>query len=368
MTTRCAFMVAAGIAVGLGVVGCSRPENDVTLQGSGATFPAPIYKRWFLEYYKEHPEVRVNYTPIGSGAGIRQFTAGLVNFGASDAGMSDDEIKKLPPEFNGALILPMTAGVIVLAYDVPGVSVPIRLSREAYIKIFLREITNWNDVDIAKSNPGVQLPDLNITVVTRADSSGTSYAFSNHMAAVAKALKIEGMPKPRKSPEWKESIRGSGNDGVAALIQLTPGAIGYLEYGYAELAHLSMATLENHAGKFVAADPEGKAGRAALAGAKFPKDIEIAVEDQKLTLRNLQIKVPDPTNPEAYPIATYTWVLCRATYPADQAKVVNTLKAVFHFCLEDRQQETAAQLGYLRMPDEVVAEVRKAIDEIKVSP
>ena len=126
-----------------------------------------LYKRWFLEYHKQHPEVRVNYTPIGSGAGIRQFTSGYVLFGASDAGMSKGEIEKLPENYGGVYLLPMTAGVIVLSYNVPGLTEPIRLSREAYVRIFLREITNWNDDALAKTNPGIKLPDLDITVVTR---------------------------------------------------------------------------------------------------------------------------------------------------------------------------------------------------------
>jgi phosphate transport system substrate-binding protein len=351
-TPRLALFVPLA-ALALGATGCGGPEGDVTLQGSGATFPAPLYKRWYLEYYKQYPEVRVNYTPIGSGAGIRQFTSGLVVFGASDAGISKDEIAKLPEHYGGVLALPMTAGGIVLSYNVPGVSEPIRLSREAYVNIFLREITNWNDDAIAKSNPGVKLPDLNITLVTRADSSGTSYAFTNHMNAVAESLKVKWTPTVNKSPTWKESISAQGNDGVAALIQLTPGGIGYLEYGYADLAHMPMAALENRSGKYVLPDKEGKAGRKALEGAKLPPD--------------LQVKVPDPENAEAYPIVTYTWVLCRKKYPADKANEVEKMKDVLRFCLEDRQQDIAEQLGYLRLPKEVVEKVRAAIDDIKVA-
>jgi phosphate transport system substrate-binding protein len=333
-------------------LGCGGADDDVTLQGAGATFPAPIYKRWYLEYYKQHPDVRVNYTPIGSGAGIRQFTAGLVLFGASDAGISKDEAAKLPENYGGFLALPMTAGGIVLSYSVPGVTESLHFSREAYVKIFLREITNWSDDAIVKTNPGVKLPDKNITVVTRADSSGTSYAFSNHMNAVAESLNIKWEPGVSKSPKWKESISAQGNDGVAALIQLTPGSIGYLEYGYADLAHLPMAALENRSGIYILPDKEGKAGRKALEGAKIPED--------------LQIKAPDPVNAEAYPIVTYTWVLCRKQYPADQANSVEKIKDVLRFCLEDRQQETAELLGYLRLPKDVVEIVRAAVEKIDI--
>jgi phosphate transport system substrate-binding protein len=334
----------------LGLAGCG-DDNDITIQGSGATFPAPIYKRWFLEYYKQHPEVRVNYTPIGSGAGIRQFTAELVVFGASDAGISKDQQKKLPESFGGVAILPMTAGSIVLSYNVTGVEQPIRLSRDAYVKIFLNQITNWNDPAIAQTNPGVSLPDQPIIVVRRADSSGTSYAFTNHMSTVAKTLGLDWTPGVSTSPTWGESIAAQGNDGVAALIQLTPGAIGYLEFGYAELAKLPMATLENHEQKFIV--PGQESGRKALEGVTIPDD--------------LQIKVPDPSaNPDAYPIVTYTWVLCRKHY--ESAREAEAIKAVLRFCLEDRQQQTAEEIGYLRLPPDVAARVRAEVEKITAGP
>jgi phosphate transport system substrate-binding protein len=324
---------------------CGGSSQDITLQGSGATFPAPLYKRWFIQYYQEHPDVRVNYTAIGSGAGIRQFTSGLVSFGASDAGMTKKEIDKLPKDFGGVLLLPMTAGVIVLSYNVPGVAAPIRLSRSAYVRIFLRDIARWNDPAIAKDNPGLDLPDRPITVVTRADSSGTTYAFTTHMDAVAKALGVEWTPGVDKSVPWKESIAAQGNDGVAALIQLTPGAIGYVEYGYAKLASLPMAALENHAREFIAPDDAGKAGERALEGAPIPQD--------------LQIHVVDPPASGAYPIVTYTWVLCRRHYR--DPREAETLKALFTDCLDDRNQEVARQLGYVRMPAAVVERLRAEI-------
>jgi phosphate transport system substrate-binding protein len=342
------IMLVAFAVIVAGAWGCSAPADNVSLQGSGATFPAPVYKRWFLEYYRQNPNARVNYSPIGSGAGIRQFTSGLVAFGASDAGISKKEIAKLPPEYGGVIILPMTAGCIVLSYNLAGMSQPIRLSRKAYLKIFLREITNWSDGEIAKDNPGVQLPDRDITVVTRADSSGTTFAFTSHMDAVAKALAVEWAPGVDKSVHWKESIAAQGNDGVAALIQLTPGAIGYIEFGYANLAGLPMAALENQAHRFILPDKDGEAGGRALDGAIIPED--------------LQIKVPDPKAIDAYPIVTYTWVLCRKNYRTE--KEAETLKALLRFCLDDRQQEIAKQLGYLHMPGDVVARLRTELEKI----
>jgi phosphate transport system substrate-binding protein len=322
------------------------------MQGSGATFPAPLYKRWFLEYYQQNPKVRVNYSPIGSGAGVRQFTSGLVTFGASDAGISKKEIAKLPGEYGGVVALPMTAGCIVLSYNLAGFSQPVRLSRRTYVKIFLREITRWSDEEIATDNPGAKLPDRDITVVTRADSSGTTYAFTSHLDAVAKALGIEWTPGVDKAVHWKESIAAQGNDGVAALIQLTPGAIGYIEFGYAKLASLPMAALENRNRQFVVPDAEGKSGGRALEGADIPED--------------LQIKVPDPETNGAYPIVTYTWILARRHYQSESE--LRTLKALLRFCLDEHQQDIAMQLGYLRMPGEVLVRIRTELEKIGRTP
>jgi phosphate transport system substrate-binding protein len=346
--TRRQFLSAAAAVPCVGLAGCLSSGDDITLQGSGATFPAPLYKRWFLEYYRANPVVRVNYTPIGSGAGIRQFTTGLVTFGASDAGMSKKEIDKLPPDFDGVRLLPMTAGSIVLSYNLPGVEQTLRLSRQAYLGAFLRQITAWDDAEIARCNPGVRLPDTPITVVTRADSSGTTYAFTNHLGAVGKAIGNPWSPGVDKSVRWPESIAAQGNDGVAALIQLTPGALGYLEFGYAELAHLSSAAVENKSGRFITAGQES--GRKALEGAKVPPD--------------LQVKVPDPDNPEAYPIVTYTWLLCRGRYK--DAKEVETLKKVIVYGL-DEGQKVSADLGYIPLPPDIVAKVREKLDTIHVA-
>jgi phosphate transport system substrate-binding protein len=321
--------------------GCASPDG-VTLQGAGATFPAPLYKRWFLEYYQLHPDVRVNYQPIGSGAGIRQFTEGLVTFGASDAFMSAKEIDRVPKD-RGVILLPMTAGSIVLCYNLPDVSAELCLTRQAYSDIFLGRVTRWNDKAIAEANPGVYLPDMDITVVRRADSSGTTYNFTNTLSAVSPAWKEEkGTDKTIKDPI---GIAGKGNSGVAALIQQTPGAIGYLEYGYADLAHLPMARLQNKKGAFVRATPES--GRAALARISIPD--------------NLHVNVPDPEGEDAYPIVTCTWLLCARHY-AD-AKVAEELKKVVRFCLTDGQKYSG-ELGYIPLPDELRDRCLAAVEQI----
>jgi phosphate transport system substrate-binding protein len=315
-------------------------SDGVTIQASGATFPAPLYQRWFLEYYKQHPNVRVNYQPIGSGAGIRQFTEGLVNFAASDAAMSDDEIAKVSA---GVQLLPMTAGSIALCYNVPGAPDELRLSRQAYVDIFLGNITQWDDPAITRTNPGVSLPPLPITVVRRAEGSGTTYAFTNHLSAISDEWKRG--PGKGKSVVWPVGIGARGSDGVAALVKQTRGAIGYFELGYAELSRLPKAALENKAGTYMA--PTVKSGQAALVGAKIPDD--------------LRIWLPDPDGKNAYPIVTYTWILCYKTY--DDPKLAAELKQVLRYCLTDGQK-ISAELGYIPLPEEVAARVLKALDQI----
>ena len=360
-----------------GPLSCSANPDDVTVQGSGATFPAPIYKRWFLEYYRKHPEVRVNYTPIGSGAGIRQFSNGLVVFGASDAGMSAKEMESLKEEFgpNGAppagrvKLLPLTAGSIVLSYNLPGVTEPITLSRDAYLGIFLGEITEWNDAQIDKDNPNVKLPGTAIRVVTRADSSGTTDVFTNHLYAIGGGKKEKGEEVVKghwpatmvgKAPKWKDGmIAGQGNDGVAALIQMTPGGIGYLELGYAKLAKLSIAYLKNKSGKPVAASEE--TGLAAL-----ENGLAALEKARKPLPPDLQLKNYDPEGDDSYPIVTYTWVLCRAHYMKDKAHDAKAFKSVLAYCVSDEAQEIAGQLDYIPLPKKVRAAVLKAIDEITI--
>jgi phosphate transport system substrate-binding protein len=339
-----------GVTAALASSSCSG-ERVTDLQGSGATFPAPLYKRWFLEYYRAHPEVQTNYQAIGSGAGIRQFSEMLTDFGASDAAMSDKEIAAAleKPGFKdrkkGVLLLPMTAGSVVLAYNVDGVTGSLRLSHEAYSEIFRGAITRWNDPAIQKTNPDIKLPAQDITVIYRSDGSGTTFAFTNHLSAISPAFKKSvGVGK---SVEWPTGLGGRGNSGVTALVQQTPGAIGYLEYGYAELAGLPMAVLENRAGKFVAPGPES--GKAALAGVK-----EIPA--------NLRIFIPDPMGEEAYPIVTYTWMLCYRHY--EDARKAQAFKALLRYCLTDGQR-IAGELGYIPLPENVATRVLAAAETIE---
>jgi phosphate transport system substrate-binding protein len=313
--------------------------DQITLQGTGATFPAPLYQRWFNDYNKLHPDVQINYQALGSGAGVKQFTDGLVNFGASDAAMTDEEIAAVK---DGVVLLPMTAGSIVLGYSLPGVT-DLKLSRQAYVGIFLGKITKWNDPVIAQANGGKTLPDTPITVVTRSDGSGTTFVFTTHLAAISEEW-AKG-PGVGKSVSFPVGVAGKGNPGVTALIKQTPGAIGYIEYAYAAQTQTPTAALENKSGKFISADLTS--AQRALEGVTLPPD--------------LRGWLPDPTGAEAYPIVTYTWLLAYKKY-ADP-KVAQALKSVVLYGLTDGQK-VSTELGYIPLPPAVVQQVTKAVEQI----
>ncbi len=335
-----ALILSGWIGMMAAPIGYADDADKVTLQGTGATFPAPLYQRWFNEYNKLHPTVQINYQALGSGAGVKQFQDGLVNFGASDAAMTDEEIAAVK---NGVVLLPMTAGSIVLGYNLPAGPKELKLSREAYVGIFLGKITQWSDPAIAKANPGEKLPDTKITVVTRSDGSGTTFVFTSHLSAISEDWK-KG-PGAGKSVNFPVGVAGKGNPGVTALVKQTPGAIGYVEYGYAQQTSMPMALLENKSGKYVKADLES--AKNALSGVELPA--------------NLRAWLPDPEGADAYPIVTYTWLLCYKKY--DDPNISKTLKSVIEFGLT-QGQNYSAELGYVPLPPNVVTIVQKALGEI----
>ena len=288
--------------------------EGVRLKGSGASFPFPLYGLWFKEYGRRNPNIIIDYQAKGSGAGIKDFVNKTVDFAASDAAMTDEEIASVE---GGVQLLPMTAGSIVLAYNLPDGPKELKLSREAYTKIFLGQITKWNDPLIAQANPDAKLPNTGITVVRRADSSGTTFVFTQHLSAISEDWK--NGPGAGTTVNWPSSdkfIASPKNDGVAATIKQTPGAIGYIEYGFAELGKLPMASLENKAGKYV--KPSLESGQAALAGVDLPAD--------------LRAWLPDPSGEGAYPIVTYTWMVFYKKY--DDPKKAETLRNVVKYCLD----------------------------------
>jgi phosphate transport system substrate-binding protein len=313
----------------------------VTLLGTGASFPAPLYQRWFSEYNRIHPEVQINYQALGSGAGVKQFQQGLVDFAASDAAMTDQEIAATK---NGVVMLPVTAGTVVLAYNLPGGPGQLRLSRQAYTAIFLGKITHWDDPVIVRANPGQRLPHTAIVVITKSDASGTTFVFTSHLSAISAAWR-DG-PGAGTAVNFPVGVAAKGTLGVTALIKRTPGAIGYVEYGYAKQTDLPMAILENKSGRFVSADLTS--GTAALSSVALPAD--------------LRAWIPDPPGVDAYPIVTYTWVLCHRHYT--DPNVAAALKSVIHFSLIDGQTYSA-ELGYIPLPAEVIKAVTKALDQIE---
>jgi phosphate transport system substrate-binding protein len=319
----------------------SAVADVVQINGAGATFSAPLYQRWFQDYNKRHPEVQVNYQAIGSAAGIKQFTHGTIDFGASDAAMTDEQIARV---HNGAVLLPMTAGEIVLPYNLPGVP-QLRLSRNAYIGIFLGSIQNWNDAAIRSSNPGVTLPDLPITVVYRYDGSGTTFVFTQHLCAISPHFK-QRVIEEGTQVTWPVGIGGKGNEGVTSLIKQTQGAIGYVEYGYALENRLTMAALQNRSGTYV--KPSLDSGALTLSRIELPSD-----------LRGWAI---DPTGTDDYPITTFTWLLLYKSY-ADPAKVA-ALKNVLLYGLTEGQK-CAPELGYIPLPPSVTEKVKAAVETIR---
>ena len=310
------------------------------LSGAGATFPAPLYQRWAVEYNKLQPKVQVNYQAVGSGAGVKQFIQGTIDFGASDAAMSDEEIAKVK---QGAVMIPATAGSIVIAFSLPDVK-ELKLSRDAYVAIFLGKITKWNDPAIAKDNPGVKLPDLPINVAVRSDGSGTTFVFTKHLAAINKDFADE--VGSDKSVTWPVGAGGKGNEGVTALIKQTPGTVGYVEYGYAVNNGLSMASLQNKSGNFV--KPTDASGAATLANVTFPE--------------NLRVWPEDPSGAEDYPVATFTWLLLYKKY-SDAAKL-KALKDFVVYGLTDGQK-FSAELGYIPLPPAVVEKSKAALASIE---
>jgi phosphate transport system substrate-binding protein len=313
----------------------------VTLNGSGATFPAPLYMRWASDFKKSNPDLTVNYQGVGSGAGVKQFADGITDFGASDVAMSDAEIAKTG---ENVLMLPVTAGSIVLAYNLPGIPAGLKLSREALAGILLGKVKSWDDPLIAKGNPGVTMPPIPVTVVTRADGSGTTAVFTAHLSAISPefASQVGG----GKQVTWPVGVSGKGNDGVTALIKQTPGAIGYVEYGYAVNNALTMASLENKSGNFI--EPTIESGGATLSSVQLPA--------------NLRAFITDPEGANDYPIATFTWLLVKKNYP-DASKSA-AVKAFVNYGLTTGQQASPG-LGYITLPTPVVEKVRAALETVR---
>lgn len=335
---------AIAFTVSLCATSVSFAAESVRLTGSGASFPAPIYLTWFKDFSKNTPGVTVDYQSKGSGAGVQDFLNKTVDFAASDSAMSDADIAKVA---EGVQLLPMTAGEIVLAYNLPGNPKGVKLPRDVYSNIFLGKITKWNDPQIAAANPELKLPDLPITVVVRADSSGTTAVFTKHLSAINADFKKElGEGNTVNWPGSDKFIKSPKNDGVTATVRQTPGSIGYIEYGFAKLAKVDFAVLENKAGQYVV--PNAESGAEALAAVNMPE--------------NLVAWLPDPDGAKSYPITTYTWMIFRKDN-GNPAKA-KALRDMVEYSLTEGQK-IADSMGYIPLPQSVIDQVRKASANIQ---
>jgi len=313
--------------------------SPILVTGAGATFPYPLYSKWFAEYNKLYPDIRFNYQSIGSGGGIQQFTNGTVDFGASDAPMSDQEIAKV----SDVVHIPTVLGAVVVTYNAPVTG--LKLSAGLLADIYLGKVTKWSDPALAKVNPGIKFPDLPITVVRRSDGSGTTYVFTDYLGKVSPQWKSK--VGTGKSVSWPVGLGGKGNEGVTGLIKQTPGAIGYVELAYANQNKLPLTALENKSGAFVA--PTIESTSAAAAGVSMPADYRVSLTDAP--------------GAGAYPIASFTYLLVHkdAKDPVKGDAIVRFL----WWAVRDGQR-LAPPLDYAPLPKPVISLVEKTIQSLQV--
>ena len=324
------------IVMGLFVFALSAVQAQ-KLTGAGATFPEPIYSKWFSEYSAAHPGVTINYQAIGSGGGVRQMTAGLVDFGASDMPVTDEQLAGSKSKLTH---IPTVMGAVVPSFNVPGVS-DLKFSPDVLADIYLGKIVNWNDPRIAKDNAGVSLPNLKIIVVHRSDGSGTSYIFTDYLSKVSNDW--ANGPGRGASPSWPVGVGGKGNPGVAGLVRQLPGAIGYVELLYALQNHISYGEIKNAAGNWVKASIDGVTAAAA--------SIKQMPSDYRVSITNAPGK-------DAYPISSFTYLLVPLKFPdAEKGKVI---KDLLSWMITSGEAE-AAGLSYAPLPKSVSDKVLKTI-------
>jgi phosphate transport system substrate-binding protein len=316
--------------------------GQTTLTGAGATFPYPMYSKWFSEYHKIHPEVQVNYQSIGSGGGIRQVTVGTVDFGASDMPMTDKQLQDAKMKI---LHIPTVLGADVPAYNVPGLSGEVKFTPEALAGIFLGKISKWNDKEITSANPGVNFPDQPIIVVHRSDGSGTTFIWTDYLSKVSPEWKSQ--VGADTSVKWPIGMGQKGNEGVSGMIRQLSGSIGYVELIYAVQNNISYGSVRNSAGNFVKASLDGVTAAAASAP-KMPADFRVSITNAP--------------GKDAYPISSFTWLLIPAqSKDAAKGKI---LAEFLKWMVTDGQKMTSA-LSYAPLPDNVVAKVKDAIKQVK---
>jgi phosphate transport system substrate-binding protein len=320
--------------------------GQTTLNGAGATFPNPMYSKWFSEYHKIHSDIQMNYQPIGSGGGIRQVTEGTVDFGASDMPMTDDQLKAAEAKLKTKVLnVPTVLGAVVPAYNVPGVTSEVKFTPDILAGIFLGRISNWNDPAISKVNPDLKFPNQEIVVVHRSDGSGTTFIWTDYLSKVSPDWKSQ--VGADTSVKWPKGLGGKGNDGVAGSIRQLPGAIGYVELIYAVQTKIPYGSVRNAAGVFLKASLEGVTAAAASAP-KMPADFRVSITNAP--------------GKDAYPISSFTWLLIPAQ-SKDPARG-KILADFLNWMVSDGQKMTNA-LTYAPLPDNVAAKVKDAIKQVK---
>jgi phosphate transport system substrate-binding protein len=354
------FRTLSAVAALLAIVSCKPSETpssqttattpganggpSIQINGAGATFPYPIYSKWFDTYGQLHPNVKINYQSIGSGGGIKQLTAGTVFFGATDAPMTDEQLKEA---HGGILHFPTVLGGVVPIYNIPGVTTQLRFTGPLLAGIYLGKVTKWNDPAIAKVNPGVTLPATDIAVVHRSDGSGTTFIWCDYLSKVSP--EFQQKVGASTSVSWPAGIGGKGNEGVSGLVRQTPGAIGYVELIYALQNKIDFGAVQNKAGELVTATLEGVTAAAAAASANMPDDFRVSITNAD--------------GKDAYPISSFTWILLQQN-PQDKVRgkiMVDFMK----WALTDGQK-LAAPLHYAPLPQPVVDKEMQALGKVQV--
>jgi phosphate transport system substrate-binding protein len=331
------------LLLGLAATAGAQSGGTVLLNAAGATFPYPIYSKWFDVYHQQHPNIQINYQSIGSGGGIRQLLAGTVDFGASDGPMSDQQLAQAKFKI---LHFPTVLGAVVPTYNVAGVPGELNFTQKALAGIFLGTITKWDDPEIAKTNPGAKLPNADIVVVHRSDGSGTTYIWTDFLAKVSEDWKTK--VGKGTSPNWPVGLGGKGNEGVTGLVKQTPNSIGYIELIYAVQNNIAYGKVQNAAGKFVKADLAGVTAAAEKASKEIPDDFRVSITNAP--------------GPASYPIASFTWLLIPAQI-SDAAKR-DAIAGFLKWMLNEGQNYNEG-LSYSRLPKPVIAKELTAISQIQ---
>lgn len=338
----------AGITLtGLGLIGAVMAQGSLSITGAGATFPYPMYSKWFDEYHKKNPSLEINYQSIGSGGGIKQVTEGTVDFGASDGPMSDEQLKAYKDKHGFAVLhFPTVLGADVPTYNIPGVSGELNFTPEALAGIFLGKITKWNDPVIAGPNKDVNLPANDIIVIHRAESSGTTYIWTDYLSKVSEEWKTR--VGKNTAVNWPVGLGGQGNEGVSGLVKQTPNSIGYVELIYAIQNKMPYGRVRNSSGAFVKADLASVTAAAAGAAQNMPADFRVSITNAP--------------GKDAYPISSFTWLLIPSKF--SDASKRDAIKGFVSWMLGEGQNYTEA-LSYARLPKEVVAMEKKALAEVQ---